>query len=134
LEILANASGSTGKSGYQVPIDIGPHQLLSDEPEALGGDDAGPDPYSLVLSGLVACTAITLKMYAARKGWPLENAEVHCRLIKTDAAMRPEIERSILLKGSLDDEQKQRLLQIANACPVHKLLSAENSIRSNLVN
>jgi putative redox protein len=132
LEIIANASGSIGVRGYQVLIEIGPHQLLADEPVIMGGDDAGPDPYSLVLSGLISCTAITLKMYAARKNWPLENAVVSCRLFRPQPGAPPEIERVILLTGNLSEDQQQRLLQIANACPIHKLLSAGGLVHSRL--
>ena len=132
MEILANASGSIGLGVYQVLIEIGHHQLLADEPVTLGGEDAGPDPYSLVLSGLISCTAITLKMYASRKNWPLENSEVTCRLFQPQPGAPPEIERSILLKGNLSEDQQQRLLQIANACPIHKLLSAGVLVHSRL--
>jgi putative redox protein len=132
MEVLASASGSLTGPDYQVRIESGKHLFLADEPDHLLGADTGPDPYSLVLSGLVSCTAITLKMYASRKGWPLENAEVSCRLIKTDAAARPEIDRLISLKGDLSEEQRERLLQIANACPVHKMLTAENAVQSRL--
>jgi putative redox protein len=124
MELLASASGHLTGPDYQVQITSGNHSFLADEPPAFQGADSGPDPYSLLLSALVSCTSITLKMYAARKEWPLEDAEVECRLTRADAAARPEIERLITLKGELNEEQKQRLLQIANACPVHKLLSA----------
>jgi putative redox protein len=132
MEVLASASGMLTGPDYQVSLKSGNHQFLADEPLELQGADTGPDPYSLVLSGLVSCTAITLKMYAARKGWPLENAEVSCRLLKADVAARPEIERLISLKGDLSEEQRERLLQIANACPVHKMLTAENAIQSRM--
>jgi len=132
MEVLASASGSLTGPDYQVRIESGEHLFLADEPVHLQGADTGPDPYSLVLSGLVSCTVITLKMYASRKGWPLENAEVECRLIKADAASAPEIIRGISLKGELSEEQKQRLLQIASACPVHRMLSRENKVHSSL--
>ena len=132
MEVLASASGMLTGPDYQVRMESGKHRFLADEPEQFQGLDTGPDPYSLVLSGLVSCTAITLKMYAVRKGWPLENAEVECRLIKAEAASAPEIIRTISLKGELSEEQKQRLLQIASACPVHKMLSLGNAVHSSL--
>lgn len=105
--------------------------MILDEPLHLQGGDTGPDPYSTVLSALIACTAITLKMYASRKGWPLENVDVQCRLLKTTSSAGLEIERIISLKGSLNEEQRLRLMQIANACPVHKLLSTGATIHSS---
>jgi putative redox protein len=132
MELLASAAGHLTGPDYQVQITSGNHSFLADEPLALQGADTGPDPYSLLLSALVSCTSITLKMYAGRKGWPLEDAEVECRLTRADAAARPEIERVIILKGDLNEEQKQRLLQIASACPVHKMLSSGNTIHSRL--
>lgn len=123
MEILSEVKGGLSAKGYQTKISSGRHQLLADEPEALGGDDAGPDPYALLLSSLIACTSITLRMYAQRKQWPLENVQVECRLIRKDSDSGPVIERKIQLTGpALDEDQKARLLQIADACPVHKLL------------
>jgi len=111
------------------------HQLVSDEPLSLGGLDIGPTPYDLLLASLGACTAITLRMYATRKGWPLEDVEVslsHDRIHAEDCAdceaetgMVDRIDRDIRIIGDLDREQRQRLLQIADACPVHKTLSNE---------
>ena len=130
MELLASAEGRLTGPDYQVSLKSGKHQFLADEPLELQGADTGPDPYSLVLAGLIACTSITLKMYASRKDWPLENVHVECRLIRSTSGASPEIERHIALQGNLDEEQKQRLLQIANACPVHKLLVAGVQIRT----
>jgi putative redox protein len=133
MELLATASGHLDGADFRTLVASGKHNLVIDEPISLLGGDTGPDPYSLVLSALVSCTAITLKMYAGRKNWPLENVHVSCKLMREETGLQPKIERSIQLIGNLDDEQKQRLLQIANACPIHKLLSAGSGIHSHLV-
>ena len=109
------------------------HRWRADEPAALGGGDTAPDPMQLVLSALGACTAITLRMYAKRKGWALDQVEV-------DLALNPsgkpdsgnDIVRRLTVNGELDDSQRQRLVQIANACPVHKLLAGEIRIDTAL--
>ena len=112
-------------------ISIGPHQLMGDVAISLGGSDAGPDPHELVGAGLASCTAITLRMYAKRKNWNLNNVEVQIELIQenSEAAI---FKRTIGLVGSLDEEQKKRLLEIANLCPVHKLLSGKILIETAL--
>ncbi len=121
---------------------VGPHQMAADEPEALGGQDAGPNPYEFVLMGLGACTGMTLRMYAKLKDIPLQGVEVRLELFKIHAedcadCMSPqgtidEIHREITLIGDLSEVQQDRLLQIANRCPVHRLLSSEVRIRSRL--
>ncbi|MFB6457912.1 OsmC family protein [Chitinophaga sp. Hz27] len=116
---------SIGNIPYQVSVDARSHRWLADEPENVGGGDTGPQPGELLLSSLGACTAITVKMYAARKGWPLEDVEVELNFNK-DLKPNPTttvIERNITLKGDLDEEQRKRLMQIADQCPIHKVLS-----------
>lgn len=111
---------SAGK--LQQSITVGPHHLLSDEPTALGGDDGGPDPKELLLSALGACTAMTLQLYAARKEWPVERVTV------TLTGEGPDregfhVQRALRFDGALDEEQRARLVEIANKCPVHKILT-----------
>ena len=131
-----------GESGYTTRLGSGRHALVSDEPRALGGDDEGPGPYALLLAGLGACTAMTLRMYASRKDWPLLGARVRLTHTKQAAGdfedmgtLRKKvdvIDREIELIGPLDDEQRDRLMQIADKCPVHETLRADVKVRSTL--
>lgn len=119
---------ATGK--FQQTVQIGPHTLVADEPVADGGGDAGPAPHEWLLAGLGACTSMTTKMYAERKGWPLERVEVRVEGRKTDDAFV--FHRVITFVGPLDAEQRARLLEIANKCPVHKTLSGHIRIETEL--
>ena len=125
-------------------IDAGPHTFFADEPPDAGGDDSGPDPYELLLAALGACTSMTLMMYAQRKGWPLEHVTVdlsHDRIHAEDCVGCGEgregkidrLTRTIRVEGPLDEEQKQRLHEIADKCPVHRTLTSEIRIESRLV-
>jgi uncharacterized OsmC-like protein len=119
---------------------MGRHQLKSDEPVQVGGRDTGPTPYDLLLAALGACTSMTISMYARRKQWPLEDITVrlnHSRIYASDCAdcetkagMLDKIDRAIILSGPLTDEQRARLLEIANKCPVHRTLTSEIKIDS----
>jgi putative redox protein len=128
--IVTRITSHIAATPYQVTHSDGRHQWLADEPADVGGGDSGPAPYDLLLSSLGACTSITLKMYAARKGWALQEVEVKLALETGDAGST--ITRQIALVGELDDSQRERLLQIANACPVHKLLTRPIAIESRL--
>ncbi|NJR31956.1 MAG: OsmC family protein [Chamaesiphon sp. CSU_1_12] len=112
-------------------ITIRQFQFLADEPLDLGGSDTGPTPFELVLAGLGTCKAITVKMYAARKGWPVEQVNVDCTLKQVDNVQT--IQAQLQLIGGLTIEQRQRLLEIADRCPVHKLLTAETPIQTVLL-
>jgi uncharacterized OsmC-like protein/alpha/beta superfamily hydrolase len=125
----------TGNGKFAQEVVIGPHRLIADEPAAVGGDDLGPTPYDLLLAGLGACTAMTLRMYAAHKKLPLERVSVElrhgkihaadCASCETKEGKIDRIERVIDIQGPLDDEQRRRLLEIADRCPVHRTLHSE---------
>ncbi|MGO4327667.1 alpha/beta fold hydrolase [Cupriavidus sp. 2TAF22] len=129
----------TGK--YQQRIVAGPHRLLADEPVSFGGLNGGPAPYDLLLAGLGACTSMTMRMYAERKGWPLEHVAVSLRHEKIHAADCADcattegkidwIEREITMLGPLDEAQRAALLEIADKCPVHRTLHSEVVIRTH---
>ena len=128
---------SIGNEEYTTEIVAGKHFLLADEPESLGGKDFGPSPFELVSSGLGACTAITLRMYANRKEWDLKQVDVHVNHSKVngenDQGKIDLFEREIALHGALTTEQKERLLAIADKCPVHKTLSSTSTIKTKLI-
>lgn len=123
-------------------VRIGAHVLRADEPVANGGNDTGPDPYGYLLSALGACTAMTLRMYARQKKWPLQNVRVvlkhdkihatDCEACETKEGKVDRIERWIELDGPLDDDQRKRLMEIADRCPVHRTLSSEIVIATRL--
>jgi len=130
------------KSRYTTEILAGDHNLIADEPETMGGTDQGPSPYEYLLSGLGACTAITLRMYADRKEWPLESVMVRlthekidaedCDTCKTEKGKIDRIDRELEFIGPLDDKQITRLAQIADRCPVHRTLHSEILVESRV--
>jgi putative redox protein len=132
----------TDEGRYAQLVSVGRHRLRSDEPVDDGGDDSGPSPYDLLLAGLGACTTMTLRMYAERKGLALERVQVDlshrkihardCADCETRDGRIDHIERIILIEGDLTDEQRQRMLQIADRCPVHRTLHSEVRIDSRL--
>jgi uncharacterized OsmC-like protein/fermentation-respiration switch protein FrsA (DUF1100 family) len=130
----------TGTGKFQQQVKVGRHRFLADEPVAAGGLDSGPGPYDLLLAALGACTSMTLRLYAERKALPLDQVTVRLSQTKIHAAdcadcetregMIDRIERAITLSGKLDDEQRKRLLEIADKCPVHRTLTSEVDIRT----
>ncbi len=125
---------------FQQTIQLGKHRILADEPVAQGGFDSGPGPYDLLLAGLGACTSMTLRLYAERKGLPLgpvkvtlRHRKIHaedCAACETKTGMLDEITREIALTGPLDEAQRTRLLEIADKCPVHRTLESEVVIKT----
>ena len=131
-----------GAKGYTTEVMVRKHSLTADEPESVGGNDFGPSPYELVAAGLGACTAMTLHMYARRKKWPLDEVVVHLQHYKDYAEdalgtdKKPSqidfFDRLIEIEGNLDDSQLQRLLEIADRCPVHRTLHNPVEIKTAL--
>ncbi|MFZ5973748.1 MAG: OsmC family protein [Bacteroidota bacterium] len=119
-----------GKEHYRTEIVATGHHLVADEPVDVGGQNQGPAPGQFLQMSLAACTAITLRMYADRKQWPLEHVRVEVDTEKTEG--KTLFKRQLIFAGDLTDEQRQRLLQIANACPVHKALTGPIEIETFL--
>ena len=125
----------TRQGKFQQTVSIGPHRLLADEPVGAGGGDSGPGPYDLVLAGLGACTSMTMRLYADRKSLPLErvtvtlkHSNIHaedCSDCETRAGMLDQIDRIIAMEGALDSEERKKLMEIADKCPVHRTLTSE---------
>jgi uncharacterized OsmC-like protein/fermentation-respiration switch protein FrsA (DUF1100 family) len=125
----------TRNSRFQNSVTVGPHHLVADEPAAVGGADSGPGPYDYVLAGLGACTSMTMRMYAERKSLPLDrvtvtlsHSKIHaedCAECETRVGMLDQFDRVIAMEGVLDAEQRKKLMEIADKCPVHRTLTSE---------
>jgi putative redox protein len=137
-EVLVNSS----LTAYVQNISVGPHRLQADEPSDSGGNDAGPNPYELLLAALGACTSMTVRMYAERRLWPLQGVQVRltfsrihaadCAECDTKKGMVNQIDIEISFQGDLSENQRDRLIEIANNCPVHRTLASETQIRTKL--
>ena len=133
----------TRASKFQQQIVLGPHRLIADEPASIGGEDTGPGPYDLLLSALGACTAMTMRLYADRKALPMDRVSVtlnhkkiyakDCEECETKDGMLDQIERNISIAGQLDAEQRAKLMEIADKCPVHRTLTSEIRIVTKAV-
>jgi len=131
-----------GKLRYAQKISVGPHLLQGDEPVSAGGSDVGPNPYELLLAALGSCTSMTVRMYADRRQWPLEGvhielsyARVHaedCTACDQELKLVDGIEMELSFFGELSESQRQRLMEIANKCPVHRTLESPIPIRARL--
>ena len=124
-------------------IQVGPHELSADEPVSYGGSDSGPSPYDLLLAALGACTSMTIGLYARKRGWPLEkitvslrHSKIHakdCDDCETKEGRIDRMEVEIHLDGALSAEQRAKLMEIAEKCPVHQTLTSEINIKSRAV-
>jgi putative redox protein len=130
-EKVADAKARIGTDRYHTDLQAGRHALAADEPAQHGGADTGPTPFGLLLSGLAACTAITLRMYADRKGWPLEGVDVQLVYTVEDREHRW-IDRQIVLRGPLEDDQQARLADVAEKTPVTRAVRAGSEIRTTV--
>lgn len=133
----------SGKGKFVENITIGAHKLIADEPKANGGNDLGPSPYDFILAGLGTCTCMTLRVYAEFKKIPLKKVMVKlayskiyaddCKNCESAHSMIDHIDRAIALEGELTPQQKTKLLEIANKCPVHRSLTGKTTISTELV-
>ena len=138
-----NVTVDDGAVRYSQTISAGLHRLRGDEPVDAGGSDTGPNPYELLLAALGSCASITVRMYADRKQWPLEGVHVELSYgaphaddsatCDTETRMITGIEMEISFVGDLSEQQRQRLLEIANKCPVHRTLTSRIQIHGRLV-
>lgn len=119
-----------GRDKYKTDLVATGHHVLADEPEDVGGTNQGPAPGQFLQMSLASCTAITVRMYADRKQWPLEKVRVEVDTEKTEG--KTVFKRQVFLEGDLTDEHRQRLLQIANACPIHKTLTNPIEVQTAL--
>jgi uncharacterized OsmC-like protein len=132
-----------GSSGLRQEIHVGNHHLVADEPTSVGGTGTGLTPYDLLLGALGACTSMTLRLYADRHRWPLQGVTVrlrHQRVHRDDCVNCPDtevwieqVDRSLELQGPLTEEQRRKLLDIAERCPVHRTLQRRMQVRTTLL-
>jgi putative redox protein len=132
-----------GSTGFTTDIQSGSHSITADEPISIGGDDFGPNPYDLLMASLGACTAMTMRMYADRKGWAIDEIIVHlshkkqhvkdCQDCDTTSGYIDKIDKEIEIIADLDTEQKQRLIEIADKCPIHRTLHNEVKVYTKLI-
>jgi len=142
-ETMAEVLVRGNASGFAQEVIAGSHRIASDEPVAAGGTDTGPSPYDLLLAALGSCTSMTVAMYARRKAWPLREVTVrlrHSRIHAEDCAdcetkegLLDRIERDIELTGTLTEDQRGKLLEISNRCPVHRPLTSEIDIKTRMI-
>ena len=129
---IQSSKSPSHKLAFQLAI--GPHTALCDEPVAAGGDDAGPTPHDFFDAALTACTSLTVLMYARHKGWPIEDVRV--AVTRDNSQERNgvyRLERKVELVGALSEEQRLRLMEIADRCPIHRLMHAKIEISSTAV-
>jgi putative redox protein len=128
---VSERRGDNGAGKYTNDVMTARHRLIADEPESLGSADLGPAPFEYICAGLGACTTITLRMYAGRKDWPVEHLSVDVSYkVRGD---QPVFTRVLSIEGGLDDEQRARMVEIADKCPVHKMLTKGSLVETTLI-
>jgi putative redox protein len=131
MELLTTTAAKWGALPFRTEIEMQSHAWAADEPQHLSGGNTAPTPFDYVTGALAACTAITIRMYAQRKEWPLEDVHVACEMWQANGETT--FKREVSLVGNeLTPDQRQRLLQVANACPTHKLLAKANGMETTL--
>lgn len=131
----SNVTVNIGIEKYKTEVLIGAHSLLIDEPVLMGGKDLGPTPIDLLLSSLGTCKAITMRMYADQKNWPLNSIEIalEAEVLKSENGQLTQINVQVKFNGDLDEKQKERILRVGEKCPVHKILNNPIQIETNLI-
>lgn len=129
---MAKITATIEKEHYKTTIKSATNTIIADEPTDMGGQNLGFSPSELLASALAACTSITLRMYANRKEWALEKVNVEVDFQRDNQTNKTVFQRKIELVGALDEEQKTRMLSIANACPVHKILTNSIEIQTEI--
>ena len=133
--VIARVAGTIGAQDYRVDMKARHHALVADERKGMGGEDAGPAPYDYLLSGLGACTVITLRMYAQRKGWPVKQIKATVHLVKgpqQESGSQHTFVCELQLSGELDEDQRARMLEISKACPIQRLLAKPCEVLTTL--
>jgi putative redox protein len=129
-DLIATADAKIGRIQYQTIVNSSNHTIIADEPVDEGGMDAGMSPYGLLLASLASCTAITLRMYINRKMWAIDEIIVNLELSQTEKGVH--IDSKLSFTGEVNDEQRMRLITIADACPIHKILVGNIEIYTSL--
>ncbi|MDB5127004.1 OsmC family protein [Mucilaginibacter sp.] len=129
-ELLVSAEAHIAHAQYQTIVTSDNHTIIADEPAELGGTDKGMSPYNLLLASLASCTVITLRMYIDRKMWIVDEIAINLDLFKNQNGVL--IESKLTFKGEITDEQRKRLITIANACPIHKILVGNIVINTSI--
>jgi putative redox protein len=130
-EVVGSAQAKTGLTQYQTVVTRNKHAIVVDEPESAKGTDTGIDPMGMLMGSLASCTAITLRMYIDRKMWLVHEITVDVEMFKVAGGTL--FERSLHFKGDLNDEQRKRLIQIADACPIHKILVGDIMVDTKIL-
>ena len=130
---MTTVTGHNSNELYRTVIKTSTNQIIADEPASMGGKDLGFSPKELLASALIACTCATIRMYADRKNWAVTGIEVQVSIERDDQQNITHITRNVSLEGDLDEAQIKRLLSVANACPMHKILSNSIEILTSIV-